>query len=263
MVTAAAKQHAHKFEVDSKGRATCKCGEVREYIGYGKDATVKVIQAGDPNYRDRKPLLEDRTDEIINELTSGATKPAENIQVNIPPRPSKRKDIWKYFDSNKDQILKDYEDLKLMEFYERWRLNSNVWLKIKKRWNFTGKAPRKQNPQTGPDLERVLSLNREAIIADYHRIGEEKTLNKWGIPPEKWAEIKGKWGILGEPVKAELSTEKPENVSENIDYINIGKLEVKLIDSGLPSFPAFSNDWTEAVQLRWIDAYLELKRGGN
>lgn len=178
MVTAAKpKQHSHSFQIENIGkgvaRGTCKCGEIREYSGYGKEATIKVIQAGDPNYQDgKRQIVVDHTDEIINELTGSTTKPAENIPDNIPEkpqveakpteapaqnaeilantsgkiithdRPNNREGYWKWMDEHKGQVLKDYQDMGIRDFLLRWHITTVTWKKLKERWNITGKRTR-------------------------------------------------------------------------------------------------------------------------
>lgn len=162
MVTAASRpNHTHRFEIKGT-RGTCKCGEIREYIysSNPRDNTFKVIQAGDPNYQDEKrQIVVDHTDEIINELTGSTVKPTENMTENMPDdskddnsgkiithdRPNNRDGYRKWMDERKDQILKDYNTMGIRDFLHRWHITSATWKHLKERWGVAGKLPRKAN----------------------------------------------------------------------------------------------------------------------
>jgi len=53
-----------------------------------------------------------------------------------PHRPYTGRD-W---EKEKDAVLKDYRNLKLHDFYAKWKLNSSRWLKLKKQWGVKGKG---------------------------------------------------------------------------------------------------------------------------
>ena len=157
MVTAAKpKQHSHSFHVENMGkgvaRGTCKCGEIREYSGYGKEATAKVIQVGDPGYKDekRKAIIEDRTDEIIAELTGSVAKPAENIPENIPEKPIGTVAVRKWINDNKDAILIDLATIGEAKTRRKWNIKATAMRNAKIRWGIheAGKRTQKRLSST-------------------------------------------------------------------------------------------------------------------
>lgn len=157
MVTAAKpKQHSHSFQIENMGkgvaRGTCKCGEIREYSGYGREATAKVIQAGDPDYKDekRKAIIEDRTDEIIAELTGSVAKPAENIPENIPEKPIGTVAVRKWINDNKDAILIDLATIGGAKTGRKWNIKPTAMRNAKIRWGIheAGKRTQKRLSST-------------------------------------------------------------------------------------------------------------------
>ncbi len=147
MVTAAAKQHAHKFEIKSLGngvtRGTCKCGEIREYSGYGRDAHFKVIKQGDPYYQDEKrQIVVDHTDEIMAELTGSTAKPMENMPKNMPPKPKGTVAVRKWIDENKDAIIADLSTIGERRTREKWGFKPTALRNAKIRWGiYKAKTP--------------------------------------------------------------------------------------------------------------------------
>jgi hypothetical protein len=142
MVTAVKpKQHSHSFQIENMGkgvaRGTCKCGEIREYSGYGREATAEVIQTGDPDFRDSQPA---KSPENITEKSLSET--GNTVKTITHDRPGNGYGYWEWMDKHKDQILKDYRTMGYNEFLARWHIARSTWKQAQIRWNITGKRPR-------------------------------------------------------------------------------------------------------------------------
>ncbi len=101
-------------------------------------------------------------------------KPDQTVEAErepVPARPKKRKQLRKYFEKNKEAILADYNSMKLILFYRRWGISTNMWIELKKDWSVQGKhtlhatkekseSPLGDPPADGPltEHERYLML---------------------------------------------------------------------------------------------------------
>ena len=47
----------------------------------------------------------------------------------------------KEFEKDREQVLADYADMRLNDFYSKWHLNSTLWGHMKKLWEVKGKRP--------------------------------------------------------------------------------------------------------------------------
>lgn len=155
MVTAAARpKHTHTFQMANVGkdinRGTCKCGEIREYTGYGRDATFTVIQTGNPDYEDRKPqIVVDHTDEIIKELTS-KPEPAGNI----PLKPNKGgcfpRDRHAEIEAHADEIIKDLKELGTSATQAKWGISNGGMYSFCKRHGIPTNRTKPSTEKTEP-----------------------------------------------------------------------------------------------------------------
>ena len=72
----------------------------------------------------------------------------------VPPRP-KKSQLSQYFNENKEAILRDYQNLKLKEFYAKWHMSSAIWTKLKGSWRVLSKVPRKSTTQLRKTISKV------------------------------------------------------------------------------------------------------------
>jgi len=98
-------------------------------------------------------------------------------RVAVPKRPKKRKELFKYFERNKEDILVDYQFMKLIDFFHKWGFTSNTWTKLKKRWGIAGKRGPKPTSQeeTGHKIDgKALSEHdRYLILLGYQQAVRE------------------------------------------------------------------------------------------
>jgi hypothetical protein len=184
MVTAVpTKQHSHTFQMENIGkginRGTCKCGEIREYSGYGKEATAKVIQAGDPDYKGekRKAIIEDRTDEIIAELTGSATKPAEDTLQ----KPASSQLVRKWIDQNKDAIMADLARLGGKGTGRKWGIKDTAMRNAKIRWGLL--TPKTQKPEPAAQKPDAPTSKHESVPEPLGNFADTITASQPVAPP--------------------------------------------------------------------------------
>lgn len=113
--------HAHFFNITHSGepficRGDCKCGAVQFY----------------PNDTDKEIIK--RAAELNRELgrKGGADMPEKrgepkDARPPIPPKPANRWYMAKYYDDNKEQILRDLADLGDAEMRRRWGISQATW----------------------------------------------------------------------------------------------------------------------------------------
>lgn len=166
MVMAAVKnKHAHKFEVDSHGKGSCPCGEVREYMQVGplKDLSYTVLQAGDPNYQE--PTV----------LASAFSQPAIKIESPITEKRGGRFEKFNYYLDNKEAILADVKALGRHETIVKWQIPNTTMHSLLKRWGeLTKKTTEK--PAIIPQeikLEPQSSLQKKYIPIDLIKPGRQ------------------------------------------------------------------------------------------
>jgi hypothetical protein len=175
------KTHAHKFEVKN-GTGVCLCGETRKYHESDnlRDCGFTLIKHGDPNYKDSagNPNNKDSVGmatpvaqpvaKPVGAAPVAQPKPVEKLPETLteaigkstaaPKKPAKRKDIWKFFDDNKEAMLDDYKTMTQLHFLDKW-CSTTTWMKLKKRWGVENKNhPRKAKPAS----DKVLQIVPEA-----------------------------------------------------------------------------------------------------
>ena len=89
----------------------------------------------------------------------------------VPTRPKKRKQLWAYFEQNKEAILADYHSMKLLEFFKSWGITSASWLKLKKLWGVQNKGkgtgPKTVKRPSADDTQGLTEHERYLILVGY------------------------------------------------------------------------------------------------
>lgn len=88
-----------------------------------------------------------------------------------------------------------------------------------------------------PERHRWFEANKERILTDVRKYGYSKAKRKWDICAATWSLTMKRWGI--KLVGATRPLYQPEEE----------------VTKGSSKFPEFSNDWPEAVQLKWLEIY--------
>ena len=129
------------------------------------------------------PGSKEKKEEIIVEERKNISEQAVthiDLTKPVPPRPKKRKQLRKYFEQNKEAIIADYRSMKLVLFYRRWGISTNMWLTLKQDWGILGK-----HKKHGANLPQGVRANYYVVICnpwDTDRSATEITevrLSKW------------------------------------------------------------------------------------
>ncbi len=128
------------------------------------------------------------------------------------------------YDKNKESIIQDYEQLRLLDFLKKWHISSQTWLKLKKQWQITGKSKPSAETETKPP-ERT-NLSPHAPVPPMDLTEERKNKDK--------------------------TAESPQPVGLQVIVVRIPA------ESNLPPMPVYNDAWPEAVQLKWLETYREL-----
>jgi hypothetical protein len=189
--------HTHKFEINSRGLGRCQCGEVRQYVSNGnmKDNSYRIIEAGDPNYKDPAVPLSPFTP------APTAAKPVENITNNI---------------------------------YQKEQIEANSTAKTDKNAEMLVKPAVEQYPIMPRERLQFRLKHRKEILHDIDTIGKKATQDKWGLTKKSIAQfIKARRergeekppATKGAPVKSE--TVKPEVKPQPVQPASFEKVYVE------------------------------------
>ena len=91
--------------------------------------------------------------------------------------------------------------------------------------------------------------HKEEILADLRSLGRPATLKKWNIPNGTMSQLEKRW--LPPLERHDLTLRS---------YAERSQAKRKNGGNSLPSFPEFSNDWPESVQIKWIEIYWQLNK---
>ena len=115
--------HTHRFEIKNGGVGTCACGEMRKYVGDGKDSVMQIIKAGDPNYRDSKPVAADPpAAPVVKDAKLAAAKPIDKTARH------------EFYQKHKMEILGDIANLGRPATERKWKIPSGSMTGLKKAW---------------------------------------------------------------------------------------------------------------------------------
>ena len=209
--------HQEKIENGDQGiqHGTCSiCHQVRRYDTRNPKGKAKVIRLGRVNGMIVLPGPNDIVDLSPEEAAElEAAKKAQDerpqspsdIKVSqddqsaaaVPPKP-KKDQLLQYFNDNKEAILRDYQNLKLKEFYAKWHMSSTAWRKLKVSWRVLSKVPksptqlRKTIPKVSTDQlppPDITSL-AAALTRDGHLPPFPPFNDSWPFKvQEKWLEV--------------------------------------------------------------------------
>ena len=235
MTTATAKKHTHRFETDSKGISTCKCGrKVKSNINEFnlKSSNVEVLAEGDPDYVDSDPA---------------AASSSEPAPAQVPPKPSGRGSIiTQYYDDNKEAILKDLEERGLERMLRRWDMKKEIFLRCLKRWDVS------------IDLSDKHDLKKSEPLQSAAEKQTEEEMEKASHDPGMKADRQSKWKSY-KPDKDPVID--PVSGSGAADVEDILKKLLTAIASNLPPMPAFNEAWQPEVKIKWLEVYHDLVKG--
>ena len=101
--------------------------------------------------------------------------------------------------------------------------------------------------------------NKPAILADINLAGQTKARKKWLIPSGTLTGLLRRWERNGSPVPAPAPA-ADELKSEGVITTPTPRIKAPAPapgDNGSRELPAWSNDWPEAVMLKWLEIYQE------
>lgn len=128
-------------------------------------------------------------------------------------------------------------------------------------------APVPPRPKKRKKLYAYHEENKESIIADYRSMKIIDFFRKWHISSVTWLKLKAKWNLTSNTQlhSAQKRLEKP---LETPTKEPIGRIPAMGAITGLaalihplntlPPFPAFRDEWSEAVQVKWLGVYSNL-----
>ena len=80
--------------------------------------------------------------------------------AEVPPVPAVKERKLKHsekriiaLEKDREAVLTDYQNMYLVAFFKKWKLNPTLWQKLKEKWCVIGKQPRKKKPADSPARE--------------------------------------------------------------------------------------------------------------
>jgi hypothetical protein len=119
-------------------------------------------------------------------------------------------------------------------------------------------------------LKQYYETNREAIIADFNKLGEKAMLARWKISECGWTNMAVRWGLVKSETKSVIETDKPRVKTEKpISPPGVKVQDNPFILSGrfclhetctaeLPPLPPFNDSWFNETKVKWLEVYGEL-----
>jgi len=105
-------------------------------------------------------------------------------------------------------------------------------------------------------------VNREAMTEDYYQMTSNDMLRKWHISTTTMINLLRRWGLKSKTKLAAerlLKQRQEQEVEVEINNSNVSNNGHNVSNNGhMPRFPEFCDEWSEAVQLKWMDIYIEL-----
>jgi len=95
--------------------------------------------------------------------------------------------------------------------------------------------------------------HKEEILADLRSIGRPATRKKWKIPSGTMGLLEERWLT---PQERQALTSRSRTSSKS--PARRQAVVTTPTNNHLPSFPEFSNEWPESVQVKWFEVYEQL-----
>lgn len=250
----------HPEMVDRHGKGVCRnCGQVRQYDllspskppilikrGMINGIPTEVIPGGGKYCEVEMPMKE---------------KPFERTPENWPTMKRLEKHAW--IVQHRKAITEDLEAIGQTATAEKWHLPQGTVSRLALRWSIKCKViPRRRH-------KKVESIHVPIAQEETLRPTEDKT-------PDNWKEMtkaeKTKWLLehrelitmdletIGIPTTAQkwcLSTSSLYSLARqwNVEPMRTQPRKRTTTSEPLPPFPAFNEEWTEAVKVAWFGAY--------
>lgn len=177
--------------------ACSKCGQTIQYDHNGMKTKVTVTRLGRLNGNIVLPkhglqlLLSDVDRNDLKTVLSASKAEPEPAPV---PRKHKRERREEYWEQNRFAITEDYYVMTLVELYKKWGLSSNLWKRLRIKWEVAPKGP----------VNRYTSVTKKTVKArpkSRQALPEFPTFNE-GWPPAvkvEWIRTyKELWLAIGE-----------------------------------------------------------------
>lgn len=100
--------------------------------------------------------------------------------------------------------------------------------------------------------------HKDEILADLRSTGRLATYKKWKIPRSTMAQLEKRW-LTPQEMQALTLRSRTHRKSPARSQAVV-TTPTNNVHNNLPSFPVFSNEWAESVQLKWFEIYEQLIR---
>ncbi len=227
--------HSHQFNnLDARlFRASCACGAIALYDKW------------------KDPFGEHNTIIVV--------KPAEWEKFT-----DDEKVAW--YLEHKKLILEDIRVFGSLDMRRRWQFELDIWMKMNEMKAKQEPPAREGEPIASlPDDPKQWPVERKMeIAADVKAMGIKPAGEKNSVP---W-KIARAWALTYNPdKKRKVREKKPEERRKKTTHQprrpEAATATKPVRGNGFPQFPPFSNGWESSVQIRWMEIYLNLTKGGS
>jgi hypothetical protein len=188
------------------------------------------------------PIGEDEG--IVPETSPEKIKGANMTMTEVPQKPVGHniKAIHKFYEANRESILKDLKTLGKDATLTRWKMSRNAFnhLIASSGIVVTGKRHyNKQNRLTKSFSER--EKDKEVMIEDYNNMPLMDFYKKHHISSNLWARLKKEWGIKGKNARKTVSSETNDPV-----------IGIKRPAGPIFTLPGWNEAWGDLVKVEWL-----------
>ena len=163
----------------------------------------------------------------------------------------------KFYEDNKQAILSDVQSMGRTATCKKWGILAGSLSQLLRRWGWKeGDAITEEvavKTDEGTNIKarhEFYEKNKDAIIADFLKMGKQPARRKWRIPKGTLPRLIEKW----------LSPEQVAIMNQ------VPAAETNISNGQLPPFPPFSALFDGPAQVKWLEVYeklLEVKDDSN
>ena len=178
---------------------------------------------------------------IEGELERGECRYCHQVKMYDKHGPKPTVTITKLGRNNGQIVLPDCQTLSLTP-----EENEELIAAINSENNKKEPASPQEKKKGGPRIQQpgqYFDDHKAEVLKDYNKLTTVKFLSLWHLSSMRWKKIKLRWGLGGKhayPLKA--------------------KFIPHTVNTLLPQFPEFNEDWDVPVKAKWLETYVELKK---
>jgi len=217
------------------------------------------------------------------QLQETRTFSIEEIARSFPSAPPSRPTIAER-EKHKDEMIADYNKMKIVDFLKKWHIDGKGWKKLKKLWKVKGKAAGGVRKPAVQPLKPATDLSESEMAARCMKCNELKSANGRMVCKLEACRFgyKLKASASGSTTEAPAIETKPADIEIKANHaatppgpaatpdeggpamprgVRVVIIPLPPSPNALPPMPEFDSQWPQDVKLEWMRTYRELALG--